>query len=109
MKKRCQKCGGEFQPNKPWQKFCTRKCHDDFHNAKHYVMGGNANPEGGEHARAAYGFAVRNREAGLNGHPAYKVPLPCDELRPRAPEPRAPKLIRRPVVQAKNNEGGSVA
>lgn len=99
MNRRCQKCGVEFQPNKSWQKFCTRKCHDDFHNAKHYVVGGNANPEGGETARAAYGFMVRRAEAKLNGQPVPVVVVP-DRFAPRVEkqEPPQPKLIRRPVM-----------
>lgn len=32
----CQFCRDPFIPKKKWQKFCSNKCRDNFHNDKKY-------------------------------------------------------------------------
>ena len=27
----CDKCEGTYEPTKSWQRFCSTKCHDDWH------------------------------------------------------------------------------
>ena len=29
---KCEECGGEYCQEKSWQRFCTSKCRDDWHN-----------------------------------------------------------------------------
>ena len=29
----CDNCGAEFEPHKKTQRFCSRKCKDEYHNA----------------------------------------------------------------------------
>jgi hypothetical protein len=30
-KRRCQNCGGEFTPNRRWAKYCSPRCHMQWH------------------------------------------------------------------------------
>jgi endogenous inhibitor of DNA gyrase (YacG/DUF329 family) len=29
---KCPKCEGEFKPQRPWQRFCSSKCRNDYNN-----------------------------------------------------------------------------
>jgi hypothetical protein len=51
---KCDWCGREFSPAKPWQHFCNPKCRDDWHNR--------------ERKRAAFQTAEDRREDRMNGH-----------------------------------------
>lgn len=31
---KCKNCEKEFEPKKPWQKFCKAKCRDTWHNVQ---------------------------------------------------------------------------
>jgi hypothetical protein len=37
---RCLFCNEEFNPSRPWMKFCSPKCRNNYHNDKKYMKEG---------------------------------------------------------------------
>jgi hypothetical protein len=75
----CKNCSQPFRQDKPWQKFCTRKCHDDWHNL--------------EKKKTAVATAEEARARRLNGHAnaeSVKRPLDLAALGFIPPKPEVP-------------------
>ena len=86
---KCEECGGEYCQEKSWQRFCTSKCRDDWHNHQRKL----AQVVEAEELRE---LRLANGANGNGATPAeYKQPLSevLKTLRPA--EPKQPSLVRR--------------